>query len=111
MRNVRRDPYLCHFVDAAVCLRSSVLFCWVELSVRAGMLTGLWWIQYLAALGLLAWLVPEAREALLESSPSGGSAADLPREQGGEEQWPGERGRHGPDQRPARQATADADED
>src|SRR6266550_2491301 len=46
------------------------------------MLTGLWWIQYLAA---LAWLVPEAREALLESSPSGGSAADLPREQGGEE--------------------------
>ena len=41
-------------------------------------LTGLWWIQYLAALGLLAWLVPEAREALHESSPPGGSAADLP---------------------------------
>ena len=49
------------------------------------MLTGLWWIQYLAALGLLAWLVPEAREALLESSPPGDSAADLPRERGGEE--------------------------
>ena len=30
------------------------------------MLTGWWWVQYLAALGLLIWLVPEAREALAE---------------------------------------------
>jgi divalent metal cation (Fe/Co/Zn/Cd) transporter len=29
-------------------------------------LTGWWWIQYAAALVLLAWLVPEAREALGE---------------------------------------------
>jgi len=28
------------------------------------MATGWWWVQYLAALGLLVWLVPEAREAL-----------------------------------------------
>jgi hypothetical protein len=25
---------------------------------------GLWWIQYLGALALLIWLVPEIREAL-----------------------------------------------
>ena len=54
-------------------------------------LTGLWWIQYLAALGLLAWLLPEAREALLESSSDSAVATraapgpDLPRERGGEE--------------------------
>ena len=29
-------------------------------------LTGWWWVQYVAALALLLWLVPEAREALLE---------------------------------------------
>jgi hypothetical protein len=28
------------------------------------MLTGWWWVQYVAALALLVWLVPEAREAL-----------------------------------------------
>jgi len=28
------------------------------------MLTGWWWFQYVAALLLLGWLVPEAREAL-----------------------------------------------
>jgi len=28
------------------------------------MATGWWWVQYVAALGLLVWLVPEAREAL-----------------------------------------------
>lgn len=27
-------------------------------------ITGLWWVEYLAALALLRWLVPEAREAL-----------------------------------------------
>jgi divalent metal cation (Fe/Co/Zn/Cd) transporter len=26
--------------------------------------TGLWWVEYLAALALLRWLIPEAREAL-----------------------------------------------
>lgn len=29
-------------------------------------LTGWWWVQYVAALVLLVWLVPETREALLE---------------------------------------------
>ena len=43
------------------------------------MLTGWWWIQYIAALGLLGWLVPEARETLRDSSPPGGSAADAGR--------------------------------
>jgi hypothetical protein len=28
------------------------------------MASGLWWIQYLCALALLVWLVPETREAL-----------------------------------------------
>jgi divalent metal cation (Fe/Co/Zn/Cd) transporter len=28
------------------------------------MLVGLWWIQYLCALALLVWLIPETREAL-----------------------------------------------
>jgi divalent metal cation (Fe/Co/Zn/Cd) transporter len=28
------------------------------------MVTGWWWVQYVAALALLVWLVPEAREAL-----------------------------------------------
>jgi divalent metal cation (Fe/Co/Zn/Cd) transporter len=35
-------------------------------------LTGLWWVEYIAALLLLWWLVPEAREALA----SAGSGAD-----------------------------------
>jgi len=34
-------------------------------------LTGWWWVQYVAALGLLVWLVPEAREALEERSHNG----------------------------------------
>jgi divalent metal cation (Fe/Co/Zn/Cd) transporter len=32
--------------------------------VGLSMAFGLWWVQYLCALGLLIWLVPEAREAL-----------------------------------------------
>jgi divalent metal cation (Fe/Co/Zn/Cd) transporter len=32
----------------------------------AAALTGWWWVQYVAALALLIWLVPEAREALQE---------------------------------------------
>jgi divalent metal cation (Fe/Co/Zn/Cd) transporter len=34
------------------------------LGVALSMLPGLWWIQYLCALALLIWLVPETREAL-----------------------------------------------
>lgn len=34
-------------------------------------LTGWWWVQYVAALGLLLWLVPEAREALEERTHNG----------------------------------------
>jgi divalent metal cation (Fe/Co/Zn/Cd) transporter len=32
--------------------------------VALSMLLGLWWVQYLCALALLIWLVPETREAL-----------------------------------------------
>jgi divalent metal cation (Fe/Co/Zn/Cd) transporter len=32
------------------------------------MATGWWWVQYVAALALLVWLVPEAREALEDRS-------------------------------------------
>jgi divalent metal cation (Fe/Co/Zn/Cd) transporter len=31
--------------------------------VAVTMLTGLWWMQYVAALLLLVWLIPETREA------------------------------------------------
>lgn len=31
--------------------------------LAVSMATGWWWVQYVAALGLLVWLVPEAREA------------------------------------------------
>src|SRR5260370_38509709 len=34
-------------------------------------LTGWWWVQYVAALGLLVWLGPEAREALHERAHNG----------------------------------------
>jgi divalent metal cation (Fe/Co/Zn/Cd) transporter len=34
------------------------------LGVGAGMVLGLWWAQYVFALALLIWLVPETREAL-----------------------------------------------
>jgi divalent metal cation (Fe/Co/Zn/Cd) transporter len=34
------------------------------LGVALSMLPGLWWVQYVCALALLIWLVPETREAL-----------------------------------------------
>jgi divalent metal cation (Fe/Co/Zn/Cd) transporter len=34
------------------------------LGLALSMLLGLWWVQYLCALALLIWLVPETREAL-----------------------------------------------
>jgi divalent metal cation (Fe/Co/Zn/Cd) transporter len=34
------------------------------LGVALSMLTGLWWVQYLCALALLIWLIPETRESL-----------------------------------------------
>jgi hypothetical protein len=47
------------------------------------MLTGWWWVQYVAAVALLVWLVPEAREALEHwrdndsvRRPNGGEAID-----------------------------------
>ena len=44
------------------------------------MVTGWWWVQYVAALALLVWLVPETREALQEwrdnGADDGGKAID-----------------------------------
>jgi divalent metal cation (Fe/Co/Zn/Cd) transporter len=37
--------------------------------LAASMLLGLWWVQYLAALALLIWLIPETREAFTSESP------------------------------------------
>jgi divalent metal cation (Fe/Co/Zn/Cd) transporter len=37
-------------------------------------LTGWWWIQYLAALALLWWLIPEAREAFKAGREINGDA-------------------------------------
>jgi divalent metal cation (Fe/Co/Zn/Cd) transporter len=31
------------------------------------MLFGLWWVQYVAALALLIWLIPETKEAVEEA--------------------------------------------
>ena len=39
-------------------------------------ITGLWWVEYLAALALLRWLVPEAREALEAARPGGANRDD-----------------------------------
>jgi divalent metal cation (Fe/Co/Zn/Cd) transporter len=36
--------------------------------LATSMLLGLWWLQYIAALALLIWLVPETREALTSGS-------------------------------------------
>ena len=36
--------------------------------LAASMLFGLWWIQYVAALALLIWLIPETKEALTSGS-------------------------------------------
>jgi divalent metal cation (Fe/Co/Zn/Cd) transporter len=35
--------------------------------VAVDALTGLWWVEYVAAIVLLRWLIPEAREALEEA--------------------------------------------
>jgi divalent metal cation (Fe/Co/Zn/Cd) transporter len=37
------------------------------IGVAVNALTGLWWVEYVAAAALLRWLVPEAREALAAS--------------------------------------------
>jgi divalent metal cation (Fe/Co/Zn/Cd) transporter len=37
--------------------------------LAASMLFDLWWVQYAAALVLLIWLIPEAREAFTSGSP------------------------------------------
>ena len=51
--------------------------------LTVSMLTGWWWVQYIAAVALLVWLVPEAREALQHwrdngpvRRPNGGEAND-----------------------------------
>jgi divalent metal cation (Fe/Co/Zn/Cd) transporter len=51
--------------------------------LTVSMLTGWWWVQYVAAVALLVWLVPEAREALEHwrdndsvRRPNGGEAID-----------------------------------
>jgi len=44
--------------------------------LAVAMVTGWWWMQYLAALALLVWLVPETREALEERRHNGASQGD-----------------------------------
>lgn len=39
-------------------------------------ITGWWWVEYIAALMLLLWLVPEAREALEEARSGKGNSDD-----------------------------------
>jgi divalent metal cation (Fe/Co/Zn/Cd) transporter len=39
--------------------------------LAASMLLGWWWAQYVAALALLVWLIPETREALAEQPHNG----------------------------------------
>ena len=40
------------------------------------MVTGWWWIEYVAALALLIWLIPETREALEDRRHNGASQRD-----------------------------------
>ena len=44
--------------------------------LAVAMVTGWWWIQYVAALALLIWLVPETREALEARRHNGASQGD-----------------------------------
>jgi divalent metal cation (Fe/Co/Zn/Cd) transporter len=50
--------------DIAESLSCAYLAAVTLAGLGVSMLTGWWWLQYIAALVLLGWLVPEAREAL-----------------------------------------------
>lgn len=49
--------------DIAESVTCAYLAALTLMGLAAGTLTGWWWVQYAAALCLLLWLIPEAREA------------------------------------------------
>ena len=51
-------------VDIAETISCAYLAAVTLAGLAVSMLTGWWWIQYIAALALLIWIVPEAHEAL-----------------------------------------------
>lgn len=59
-------------VESATCAYLAAV---TLVGVGVNSLTGWWWIEYLAALALLRWLVPEAREAF-DSAREGRSHAE-----------------------------------
>ncbi len=50
--------------DIAESVTCAYLAATTLVGIAVDAVTGLWWVEYLAALALLRWLIPEAREAL-----------------------------------------------
>jgi divalent metal cation (Fe/Co/Zn/Cd) transporter len=50
--------------DIAESLTCAYLAATTLVGIAIDAVTGLWWVEYIAALALLRWLIPEAREAL-----------------------------------------------
>ena len=50
--------------DVAESVSCAFLAAVTLVGVGLNALTGWWWIEYVAAIGLLWWLIPEAREAV-----------------------------------------------
>jgi len=70
--------------DAAESVSCAFLAAVTLVGLGASMALGWWWVQYVAALALLIWIVPEAREAIEEAREgNGGDTADNEREQSG----------------------------
>jgi divalent metal cation (Fe/Co/Zn/Cd) transporter len=55
--------------DIAETLTCAYMAAVTLVGLAASMLFDLWWVQYAAALVLLIWLIPEAREAFTSGSP------------------------------------------
>ena len=62
--------------DIAETLSCAYLAATTLAGLIAATVTGWWWIQYVAALALLIWLIPETREALEERRHNGASQGD-----------------------------------
>jgi divalent metal cation (Fe/Co/Zn/Cd) transporter len=59
--------------DIAETLSCAYLAATTLAGLVVAMLTGWWWIEYVAALALLIWLIPETREALEDRRHNGAS--------------------------------------
>jgi divalent metal cation (Fe/Co/Zn/Cd) transporter len=62
--------------DIAETLSCAYLAATTLAGLVVAMVTGWWWIEYVAALALLIWLIPEAHEALEDRRHNGASQRD-----------------------------------